>query len=161
LEVVLNETEEGNKADREDIIIAALGHDLLEDTDASEETVKKVFGERGFVLIEGMTNRFGDDKPEPYATQVSEGEEGVRLIKLSDIIDNCLHATYHLRGLDLRWATDHYFPIVRPMIAALLPTTFTIYPKTAELLKIMASAAYTLFLDEVEVEKKRREESPA
>jgi len=161
LEVVLNETEEGNKADREDIIIAALGHDLLEDTDASEETVKKIFGERGFVLIEGMTNRFGDDKPEPYATQVSEGEEGVRLIKLSDIIDNCLHATYHLRGLDLRWATDHYLPIVRPMIAVLLPTTFTTYPKTAELLKIMASAAYTLFLDEVEVEKKRREESPA
>jgi (p)ppGpp synthase/HD superfamily hydrolase len=85
---VLSHTKEGTPAQRQIISIAALGHDLLEDTKATKAQIKNIFGERGFSLIEGMTNVHGDSNHAPYIRAMKGASEEVRLIKLADLYDN-------------------------------------------------------------------------
>ncbi|MBI4457909.1 HD domain-containing protein [Candidatus Uhrbacteria bacterium] len=148
LETVLGETREGAAGEREDIIVAALAHDSMEDTAVTPDELKAILGEHGLALVEGMTNRFGDDHPEPYVHQVIESEEGVRLIKLSDLFDNCTSVTYNLFGLGTKWNDEYFLPIVRPMIAAIIPTPFHAFSRTGELLKAMVRASYANLLEE-------------
>src|SRR3989344_7497791 len=56
LQGVLEEYAEGTEDNRQAIVLAALGHDVLEDTDATRADVHSVFGERAAELIWGMTN---------------------------------------------------------------------------------------------------------
>src|SRR6266496_3952200 len=43
-----------------DLYLAALGHDLYEDTSVAREDVRARFGERVDTMIDAMTNRVGD-----------------------------------------------------------------------------------------------------
>ena len=148
LEVVLNETEEGPAEEREAIVLAAFAHDALEDTPVTKEEILAACGQRGLELVVGMTNSFGDDHPEPYVAQVAASDEGTRLIKFSDLYDNLSGAAYNLYILTTKWNEDYFLPIVRPMIAKLMTTDFTVYPKTAERLKGMVRVAYDRLLEE-------------
>jgi hypothetical protein len=112
--------------------------------------MEAIIGQLGVSYIEGMTNSFGDDHPEPYVRQVSQAAEGVRLIKLSDLADNCTNVTYTLFALGTKWAEEYFLPIVRPMIAAVLPTEFSKYPRTSEKLKTQVAASYAILLAEVD-----------
>ena len=76
---VLSHTKEGTPAQRQIISIAALGHDLLEDTKATKAQIKNIFGERGLSLIEGMTNVHGDSNHAPYIRAMKGASEEVRL----------------------------------------------------------------------------------
>jgi hypothetical protein len=95
-------------------------------------------------LIEGMTNRFGDDHPREYVAQVAASEEAVRLIKLSDLYDNCASVTYNVTKLGAEWTESYFLPIVTPMIAAVTETDFPTYPKAATRLKQAVKATFTL-----------------
>lgn len=149
LQTVLGETGEGAPEEREIIALAALAHDSIEDTEVTREELVEHFGERGLALVEGMTNRFGDDHPAPYVKQVAAAEEGVRLIKFADLYDNCTSVTYCLYSLGSKWAEGYFLPIVTPMIEALLPTEFATYPKAAERLKGMVRVSRRILLEEV------------
>lgn len=148
LEIVLEEEAEGAESEREIISLAGLGHDSLEDTGVKEEELQKYFGDDGLKLIIGMTNKFGDGHPEPYVKQVCESSEGVRLIKLSDLYDNCTSVIYTLKELGTKWTDEFFLPIVTPMINAITKTEFLIYPKTSERLKNMVLASYAVLLNE-------------
>ncbi|MEK9152432.1 MAG: hypothetical protein AAB692_03635 [Patescibacteria group bacterium] len=148
LETVLDATREGSASEREDVIIGALAHDSMEDTTVTPAELRAILGLHGLALVEGMTNRFGDDHPEPYVHQVVENEEGVRLIKLSDLFDNCTSVTFNLYALGTKWNDEYFLPIVRPMISAIMPTLFHAYPKTSEILKAMVRASYANLLEE-------------
>lgn len=148
LEIILGETKEGTETKRQTISLAALGHDSLEDTSVTAEELRAVFGQDGLALIEGMTNRFGDDHPEPYVKQVAAAAEEVRLIKLSDLYDNCTSVIFTLNALGPKWNDEFFLPIVRPMVAAVLETEFKTYPETAKMLKSMVRASFTQLLDE-------------
>lgn len=149
LEQVLAESAEGTADDRDAICLAGLGHDSLEDTEVTEAELEKAFGSRGLELIIGMTNRLGDDDVAPYVRQVAAAEEGVRLIKLSDLYDNLTSVTYCLFVLKTTWAEEWFLPIVEPMIAAVMPTAFTTYPHAAERLKGMVRASHAMLKDEI------------
>ncbi len=153
LEAVLGDAGEGSADERAEIAVAALGHDTLEDTPTTADELAAVFGPRGVALIEGMTNRFGDDHPAPYVKQVAGAEEAVRLIKLADLFDNCSGVTYNIGRLGSKWAESYFLPIVEPMIAAVTETGFAVYPRTAARLKDMVRTVRVLLLDAVAKQK--------
>ncbi|MEK7516359.1 MAG: HD domain-containing protein [Patescibacteria group bacterium] len=149
LESVLWETGEGTEEEREAIALAGLGHDILEDTEVSDEEVRRQFGDRAFQLISGMTNKWGDKNTGPYIENMCRSEESVRLIKLSDLYDNCTSAAQCLFTLGTTWAREFLIPIVKPMSEAVLKTDFMIYPRTAERMKALVQNAYRLLEEEV------------
>ncbi|HTK04771.1 MAG TPA: HD domain-containing protein [Candidatus Eisenbacteria bacterium] len=148
LAVVLAETGEGTAEERENIALAGIGHDAVEDTEVTDEELLAAFGERGVKLIDGMTNRLGDDDVAPYVRQVAAAEEGVRLIKLADLYDNCISVVHNLFVLKPTWAEGWFLPIVEPMIEAVMPTEFATYPVAAERLKAMVRSAHALLRNE-------------
>ena len=148
LEKVLAGSGEGTPEERDDIALAGLGHDAVEDTEVTEQELREAFGERGFALIMGMTNRLGDDDVGPYVRQVAAAEEGVRLIKLADLYDNCTSVLYDLFVLKPQWAEGWFLPIVEPMIEAVLPTSFTTYAAAAERLKGMVRTSHEMLRNE-------------
>lgn len=150
LEIILNETGEGTAEERATIVGAALGHDALEDTDVTPEELAAVFGARGLTLIKGMTNTLGDGHQSEYVAQVSNAEEAVRLIKLSDLYDNVTGVTYELFSLGTKWCDEYFLPIVVPMMDAVLPTDFKTFPKAADRLKQMVRISRTNLLAEIE-----------
>lgn len=150
LSEVLEATGEGTAEERREIALAGYGHDTLEDTDVTEDELRESFGPRGLELIKGMTNEIGDHDVGPYVEQVCAAEEGVRLIKLSDLYDNCTSVTYTLFTLGTEWADGYFLPIVEPMIGKIMDTEFATYPKAAARLKDMVRASYATLKAEVE-----------
>ncbi|HEY9842936.1 MAG: hypothetical protein ACAI44_33455 [Candidatus Sericytochromatia bacterium] len=136
--------QEGDSEQRALISLAALGHDLFEDTDVAEEDVIAVFGPDGYRLIAGMTNEHGDESIEPYVQKMAQEPEAVRLIKLADLCDNVTSVTYNLISLGPRWAREFFLPIVHPMIEMILSAEFTLYARSAQELKSYLRASYAL-----------------
>jgi (p)ppGpp synthase/HD superfamily hydrolase len=149
LRYFLNSTNEGTLEAREQIITAALGHDLLEDTHAQPQEIKSIFGETGYQLIQGMTNEWGDHNVGPYVQKITTGPEEVRLIKLSDLQDNLSSVTYTIAVLTPEWTKNIFLPIVSPMREAILPTVFARYPDTAAALKFAVVASATRLEEEL------------
>ena len=138
-------TGEGNLGEKFDIYFSALGHDLLEDTSAKEGNIRKIFGDMGLKLIEGMTNSWGDQEKPRYIKKVCNSEEAVRLIKLADLIDNYSHVSCTINLLGLKWVKSFFLPIVVPMKEAIIKTKFKKFNKTADLLcKILYISATNL-----------------
>lgn len=77
--------ETGQVQGRRAMILAALGHDLYEDSKIDPAQVAAEYGPETDKLIEGMTERNGVTE---YVERVAAGPEEVRLIKLCDLIDN-------------------------------------------------------------------------
>lgn len=149
LRVVLAKYKEGNETERVIISLSALGHDVLEDTKATKDEVQAVFGDRGFELILGMTNEYGDENVEPYVKKVVQAEEPVRLIKLADLYDNITNVTYCLFDLGSKWTHSYFLPTVTPMYKAIQKTKFHTYLHTGEELKATVEIAFTLLEDEL------------
>ena len=77
---------EGNEvAAHRDILQAALGHDLYEDTSIHRQVVVDRFGSAVDALIRCLTE--GTSVP-AYVEQVAKGPEEARLIKYGDLADN-------------------------------------------------------------------------
>lgn len=154
LNKILKETKEGTPAERKIIPIAALGHDILEDTKAKEADVVEVFGNRGLELIRGMTNWLGDGNHKPYIEAMAKAEEAVRLIKLADSFDNFTSVAYNLTLLGEKWAYSYFLPIVLPMREKIFKTKFVTYKKTAEKLMFLVDAGWGLLESELEENKR-------
>jgi (p)ppGpp synthase/HD superfamily hydrolase len=148
LQEALEGSGEGSPEERETIILAGLGHDSLEDTDVERRELDRVFGTRGLEIIDGMTNRWGDDHPKEYVAQVAAADDAVRLVKLSDLYDNCTSVTYDLAALGLEWTEGFFLPIVEPMIAAIMPVPFSRFPAAGERLKGLVRVSYAALQDE-------------
>ena len=149
LEIVLRETNEGSMRERNLIVKASLGHDLIEDTTVSRKDLEKIFGKEGLALIDGMTNTWGDENISPYVEKISSAAEEVRLIKLADLADNLTSVTYNLTVLKKEWVNSYFLPIVTPMTKAVLKTKFIKYKKSGTLLQEMVRSAFFILLDEM------------
>ncbi len=149
LELILEKNREGKSKERFTIILAALGHDLIEDTKVTDTEIVKIFGVDGFELIEGMTNEWGDKFKAPYIRKVLRAPEGVRLIKLADLYDNIVGVVYNLKKLGSAWTKSYFLPIVMPMQKALRKSDFRTYKKTANLLNSMVELGLNLLIEEV------------
>ena len=149
LNICFENTKEGNARERFVVSLAALGHDLLEDTNAEEKETRDVFDDYGYELICGMTNRWGDKDVGLYVRQMRGAEEAVRIIKLADLYDNISNVTYNLKLLGLRWTHSYFLPIVEPMRKMIIKTRFGKYKKTANTLIFLVKGATRLLEYEI------------
>jgi (p)ppGpp synthase/HD superfamily hydrolase len=106
---------------RHDLYLAALGHDLYEDTAVTREHVCDRFGERVDRLIEGMTNRKGDHDRAGYLAQLRDARDEVRLIKRADLIDNATSCAYGIHDLTRAWVATTFVPIAHELVEVLGP----------------------------------------
>lgn len=149
LEILLNKNNEGSDDEKLVIPLAALGHDIIEDTDVTDAEVKEIFTERGFDLVFGMTNELGDDDVRPYVKKVIAAEEAVRLIKLSDLFDNITNVMYAFPLLGKEWTESFFMPVVTPMYTEIIKTKFETYTKTGAELISMVETVMSLLQEEI------------
>lgn len=142
VEKAMEEAGEGTAKERAMIGIAALGHDLLEDTKTTPKEIGAIFGKEALIYIEGMTNTWGDADVRPYVKKMSKESDAVRLIKLADLYDNTSNVGYTLTLLGKKWTTGTFRPIVDPMWHMIQNSRFSKYPKTAALLIGMNRSAF-------------------
>jgi (p)ppGpp synthase/HD superfamily hydrolase len=147
LDFLLNTYEEGTPEQRRVISTAALGHDLLEDTTATDEEILPFFGHVGLKLIREMTNAGGDHADvTPYVQQIMHSSEETKLIKLSDLYDNISAVTYTFSVLGSKWIHSFFLRVITPMREAILREKFTKYPLTAAHLQKDVDRAFTLLI---------------
>lgn len=139
----LKNSGEANQDALEMFEMAALGHDLIEDTKATKEEIKAISGDDALSIIETLTNTLGDDHPLPFVTQVCAGSEEARIVKLGDLCDNFFHASYSIYTLGVPWMHSFFLPIVEPMHDAIQKTSFIKYPEAAATLLSATALART------------------
>ncbi|AGL61920.1 hypothetical protein L336_0211 [Candidatus Saccharimonas aalborgensis] len=118
----------------EDITLAALGHDLLEDTDIPRELLRDQYGERVLSFIELLTNHEDDYHTDKYMQQIASAPEEVRIIKYGDLIDNTTSVAYNLHQLGIEWGNDFFRPIMERTMTVLGSSEFLTHNKAASLL---------------------------
>src|SRR5262245_60206066 len=114
-----------------DLYLAAIGHDLYEDTEATPEAVRARFGARVDAFIEGMTNRTGDHDRDAYVARMRGADEGVRLIKIADLIDNATSCAYGIHDLGDSWMRSFFVPIAMEMARVVASVEYDRFPRTA------------------------------
>jgi len=119
----------------QDLRLAALGHDLYEDTAVRPADIRKRFGPRVDAWIRGMTNEGGDRDRAAYVRRMRSAPEEVVLIKLADLTENSLSVAYGINDLGMRWIRRFFLPIVREMVPIVTARRFRHYPRTARVLK--------------------------
>lgn len=135
---------------------AALGHDLIEDTNVSEEEIIKVSSKRTLELIKKLSNPVDDYHLDEYMKQIREAEEEVRIIKYADLVENTTSVCYGLQDLGVDWFYDFYEPILKNSTNNLANTEFIEYPKTAILMRSMLKVATELVYDKVRLKKEEK-----
>jgi len=113
-----------------DLVLAAHGHDLYEDTGVSAATVREQFGARVDGWIEGMSNRKGDHDRADYMRHLASSEDEIRVIKCADLVDNMLSVAYGLHDVGTDWAREFFLPIASETREVLLSTPFARLPET-------------------------------
>ncbi len=136
----------------EDLYLAALGHDLLEDTEVTRDELREKFGDRVLDYIEQLTNHQDDQHTAEYMQQILSAPEEVRIVKYGDLIDNTTSVLYNLHTLGLEWGNGFFRPIMENTIKTLEATEFTTYADTAKLLNASARMAITLLRDRLDSE---------
>jgi hypothetical protein len=112
----------------EDLLLAAHGHDLYEDTPVGPEMIRREFGARVDEWIGGMTNRHGDLDRAEYIAHIAAADDEIRLIKCADLIDNTLSVVYGLHDVGLGWALQFFLPIATETREALHAAPFARLP---------------------------------
>jgi len=126
-----------DEALREDIFLAAQGHDLYEDTEIPRGLVVHEFGDRVHALIVALTNAQGDHEQGSYVSQIQAGPDEAKLVKLADLVDNTFSCAYGLHDVGAAFAAEFFWPIGTVMRDALAQRGPERYPVTARLLTDM------------------------
>jgi hypothetical protein len=126
----------------EDLVLAAHGHDLYEDTDVTPAAIRDEFGPRVDDWIDGMTNHVGDHDRAEYMRHLAVSVDEVRVIKCADLIDNMLSVAYGLHDLGLEWAGGFFLPIAGETRSVLAATPFTRLPVTGAYLVALVEWAW-------------------
>lgn len=132
-----------------DMLDAALGHDLIEDTDITKDEIIKVSNERVLHLIEELSNPIDDAHTDEYMEQLSNASEEARIIKYCDLLENTTSVCYGLRDLGIDWFYDFYEPILKRTTDNLANTEFINYPKAANLLRSALKMSTSLLYDKL------------
>ena len=132
---------------RQDIFYATLGHDLLEDTDATDEEIVSASSTRALAFIKELTNPADDSHTDGYMTQISSATEAARIVKYADLIENTMSVAYNLRILEKEWTGQYHLPILNKTTQVLKDTEFNAYPKTASFLRNILLVNSNMLLD--------------
>jgi (p)ppGpp synthase/HD superfamily hydrolase len=141
LRYVLDKTAEATGAQRENILLAALGHDLLEDTSIDRSSLSGQFSDDVAALIWEVTNTRGDNHVSDYVEKLRTVSDAALLIKLADLAENTMNASYavHENGTQ---ATRYWEEaLMRPQYEVLRSRACDTMPKSARLLNQFAEFA--------------------
>jgi len=116
------------------IVLAAKGHDLYEDTDVPSKTIVDQYGKGVHDLIQELTNAEGDDDVKGYVEKMRYASEEARLIKLADLLDNYRSVKKNMAELGREWIEGWFLKIVEPMYSQMRNTEFSEFPMAAEYL---------------------------
>jgi len=153
LKSIIEEHGEMDNATKESLIIAAYGHDSLEDTDLTSKAILDNFGHVVLEFIEGMTNKKGDHDTKEYEEQILLAREEVRILKMVDSIDNYTRIAYRMPGNDPAWLEKNVIPIMEDLSNKIVNTSFVKYPKTGEDLKRRLRTAHKVALEAIKIAK--------
>ena len=126
-----------DKQKKKDMCDAALGHDLLEDTEIVENEIIGTSNRRVLEMIYELSNPVDDDHTEQYMEQLKAASEEARLVKYADLVENTISVCYNFHIVGEKWAYEFYRPIMYRTLSVLEETEFPSYPKTAEFLHNM------------------------
>jgi (p)ppGpp synthase/HD superfamily hydrolase len=128
---------------------AALFHDLLEDTDATEAEIEAVAGTATLVYVRELTLSFRKRSlAEAVRPLESISEEGF-LIKLADIYDNCSKSRFLVRESGESFYRGFYLPLMREYLALTARRADT---------AVRYSEPFRSFVADIEVAYRRLEE---
>ena len=94
-----------------DILVAALLHDVLEDTDGTEKEIEELFGSRVLKIVLEMTDNMNEPSDIRKAKQVEEAStlsDEAKQIKIADKICNI----YDIINYPLRWSTRRKYKYI-------------------------------------------------
>ena len=134
-----------------DMLNAALGHDLIEDTSVSKDEIIDASNERVLHLIEELSNPVDDTHTDEYMKQISNASEEARVIKYCDLLENTTSVCYGLQDLGFGWFYNFYEPILKRTTNNLANTEFINYPKTASLLHSALKVSTNLLYDKLKL----------
>jgi len=149
LATLLKEAKEETPQNKE-IITAAFLHDVLEDTQVSEQEIENLFGSQVKDIVKELTDKNSEVPESPAYTEKMQGaSEEARLIKLADLYDNITTATRRLNENGFDWTSNFFVPRIDKMSKAMLGSEFNNYPETAKALKQMVRTTKHLLLSEL------------
>lgn len=77
----------------EEVVIAGILHDVIEDTEVSFSNIEELFGLTVAGLVEGVTERQDfsswEEKKEDYLKKIDSSSPEVKAISAADLLDNC------------------------------------------------------------------------
>jgi (p)ppGpp synthase/HD superfamily hydrolase len=79
---------ENLSSDAEDLIVSALLHDVLEDTDATDQELAEKFGERVAKIVRAVSHEEEEEPDEVYLRRVADSGPLSVIVKRSDRLDN-------------------------------------------------------------------------
>lgn len=86
---------------QEDVVVAGILHDVLEDTAVTEEELRKKFSARSVELVKAMTKQEGESSADYCDRMLASGDRDWLLIKLADTNDNS--TMYPIDGAVTGW----------------------------------------------------------
>jgi len=94
-----------------DILVAALLHDILEDTDGTEKEIEDLFGSRVLKIVLEMTDDMSESSSIRKARQVREApglSDEAKQIKIADKICNI----YDIINYPIKWSTSRKYKYI-------------------------------------------------
>ena len=94
-------------------IIAALLHDVVEDTNTSVKEIEDEFGEDIAIIVDELTKKGNEEE---YAKHFFDCDKNIALIKLIDFYDNCKQLPYLNKSYRTRYsyfANKYYLPLAK------------------------------------------------
>jgi len=77
-----------DSSDAEDLVVSALLHDVLEDTDATDAELANLFGERVALVVRALSHEEEEEPDAVYLRRVAAGGLLAVIAKRSDRLDN-------------------------------------------------------------------------
>lgn len=121
--------------DHTEVVLAALGHDLYEDTAATREEVRERYGKRVDELIFGLTNEHSDADRAAYMEKMLVSHEAVIIVKMADMIENMQSVYYNIDILGTSFLDTFFMPIMDDSMKVV--TEYDNYTKYAEVAEAM------------------------
>jgi (p)ppGpp synthase/HD superfamily hydrolase len=128
---------------RDTLYLAALGHDLYEDTDTKRAEIVMTYSSEVDELISAMTNEGSDEDRAAYLQKLRAASDETILIKLADVIENTTSVCAHQEQLGDEWIRGFFMPIIADTYPVLMDHHFSeAWLPTANELCQQASEAY-------------------
>lgn len=120
---------------RDDIHNAALGHELLEETDVTDDEVIAATNFRVLTLIKELTPYADGEDINQLVQCLSAASEEARLIKYADLIESVSNVCFNFHVVGKEWAYGFFRPTIYSTMGVLDQTEFSTYPKTADFMR--------------------------